>query len=112
MFCRRDMQQIFRGKFTVFRTQPPNVQPMPLTDMRFSVQCPLAPYRMPPIRFLYIGSYVCSTLSSDPTSRWRPCASQLLHIHRVVAGTFTPNLSCMPGTPMWVRAKTSTHMIP
>src|SRR5437764_8240548 len=54
---------------TAFRTQPPNLQPVPLMDMDFTVSCPLVQHRMPQIRFLYIGSYVCSTLLSDPTSR-------------------------------------------
>ena len=60
---------------TAFRTQPPDLQPVPLMDMGFAVMCPLARHRMPLIRFLYIGSYVCSTLLSDPASRRRPCAS-------------------------------------
>ena len=60
---------------TAFRTQPPNLQPVPLMDMGFAVICPLARHRMPQIRFLYIGSYVCSTLPSDPPSPERPCAS-------------------------------------
>jgi len=51
---------------TAFRTQPPDLQPVPLMDMGFAVICPLARHRMPQIRFLYIGSYVCSTLLSDP----------------------------------------------
>ena len=60
---------------TAFRTQPPNLQPVPLMDMGFAVIGPFARHRMPQIRFLYIGSYVCSTLLSDPASRRRPCAS-------------------------------------
>src|SRR4051794_39722 len=60
---------------TAFRTQPPNLQPVPLMDMGFVIICPLARHRMPQIRFLYIGSYVCSTLLSDPPSPERPCAS-------------------------------------
>src|SRR5229473_3449852 len=84
---------------TAFRTQPPNLQPVPLMDMDFAVSCPLVRHRMPQIRFLYIGSYVCSTLLSDPASRRRPCASLLLHLHQVVEGTFTPELSNMLGTP-------------
>jgi hypothetical protein len=60
---------------TAFRTQPPDLQPVPLMDMGFAVICPLARHRMPQIRFLYIGSYVCSTLLSDPPSPERPCAS-------------------------------------
>jgi len=54
---------------TAFRTQPPNLQPVPLMDMGFAVSGQLARHRMPQIRFLYIGSYVCSTLPPDPTSR-------------------------------------------
>ena len=60
---------------TAFRTQPPNLQPVPLMDMGFAVIGQLARHRMPQIRFLYIGSYVCSTLPPDPPSRRRPCAS-------------------------------------
>src|SRR6516165_5834179 len=83
---------------TAFRTQPPDLQPVPLMDMGFAMHCPLARHRMPLIRFLYIGSYVCSTLLSDPTSRRRPCASLLLHLHQVVEETHTPELSSMLGT--------------
>src|SRR5439155_12416156 len=81
-----------------FRTQPPNLQPAPLMDMGFAVICLLARRRMPLIRFLYIGSYVCSTLLSDPLSPKCPCASLSLHLHQVVKGTFTPKLSNMLGT--------------
>jgi hypothetical protein len=84
---------------TAFRTQPPDLQPVPLMDMDFVVICQLVRHRMPLIRFLYIGSYVCSTLLSDPASRRRPCASLSLHLHQVVKGTFTPELSNMLGTP-------------
>jgi hypothetical protein len=83
---------------TAFRTQPADLQPVPLMDMGFAVRCPLARHRMPQIRFLYIGSYVCSTLLSDPVSRRRRCASLSLHLHQVVKGTFTPKLSNMLGT--------------
>jgi hypothetical protein len=51
---------------TAFRTQPPDLQPVPLMDMGFAVICPLARHRMPLIRFLFIGSHVCSTLLSTP----------------------------------------------
>ena len=54
---------------TAFGTQPPDLQPVPLMDMGFAVIGQLARHRMPQIRFLYIGSYVCSTLPPDPTSR-------------------------------------------
>ena len=78
-------------------TQPPDLQPVPLMDMGFAIICLIARHRMPQIRFLYIGSYVCSTLLSDPSSPERPCASLLLHLHQVVEGTFTPELSNMLG---------------
>jgi hypothetical protein len=48
---------------------------VPLMDMGFAIICPLARHRMPQIRCLYIGSYVCSALPSDPPSPERPCAS-------------------------------------
>jgi len=86
------------GSSTAFRTQPPNLQPVPLMDMGFAIISPLARHRMPQIRFLYIGSYVCSTLLSDLASRRRRCASLSLHLHQVVKGTFTPKLSNMLGT--------------
>ena len=84
---------------TAFRTQPPDLQPVPLMDTDFAVSGQLVRHRMPQIRFLYIGSYVCSTLPSDPASRRRPCALLLLHLHQVVEGTFTPKLPNMLGTP-------------
>src|SRR5215472_9053847 len=83
---------------TAFRTQPPDLQPVPLMDMGFAIICPLARHRMPLIRFLYIGSHVCSTLLSDPPSPERPCASLSLHLHQVVKRTFTFELSNMLGT--------------
>ena len=84
---------------TAFRTQPPDLQPVPLMDMDFAIIGPLVRHRMPRIRFLYIGSYVCSTLLSDPASRLRPGASLSLHLHQVVKRTFTFELSNMLGTP-------------
>jgi hypothetical protein len=67
-------------------------------DMGFAIICPLARHCIPLIRFLYIGSYVCSTLLSDPPSPERPCASLSLHLHQVVKRTFTFELSNMLGT--------------
>src|ERR1700740_402273 len=68
-------------------------------DMDFAVSCQLVQHRMPLIRFLYIGSYVCSTLLSEPPSPERPCASLSLHLHQVVKRTCTFELSNMLGTP-------------
>jgi hypothetical protein len=96
---------------TAFRTQPPDLQPVPSMDMDFVVTCQLVRHRMPQVRFLYIGSYVCSTLLSDPASRRRPCASLSLYLHQVVKRTFTFELSNMLGThnegansrrPLWL----------
>ena len=60
---------------------------------------PARPTLTPPIRFLYIGSRVCSTLPSNPTSRRRPCASLSLHLYQVVKRTFTSKLSNVLGGP-------------
>jgi hypothetical protein len=83
-------------RLTAFNAQPPNLQPAPLMDMDFAVTCQLVRRRMPPIRFLSIGSRLCSTLPSDPASR-RPCASLSLLLHQDVKGTYTPKLSIMHG---------------
>jgi hypothetical protein len=83
---------------TAFRTRPPDLQPVPLMDMDFVVTSQLVRHRMPLIRFLFIGPYVCSTLLSDPASRRRPCASLSLHLHQVVKRTFTFELPNMLGT--------------
>ena len=85
---------------TAFGAQPPDLQPVPLMDMGFALMGSLARHRMPLIRFLFIGSHVCSTLLSDPASRRRRCASLSLHLHQVVKRTFTPKLSNMLGTPI------------
>jgi len=69
---------------SAFDAQPPDLQPVPLMDTDFAVNCPLVRHRMPQIRFLYIGSRFCYALLSDLTSRWCPCASLSLHVHHVV----------------------------
>jgi hypothetical protein len=51
---------------TAFHAQPPNLPPVPLMDTGFAISCSLARHRRPHIRFLFIGSRVCSTLPSDP----------------------------------------------
>ncbi len=71
---------------------------MPLMDVGFAIMCSLARHRRPQIRFLSIGSRVCSTLLSDLTSRFGPCASLSLHLHQAVKRTFTSKLSNMLGT--------------
>src|SRR3954470_7602907 len=68
-------------------------------DMDFANGCPLVRPRLPHIRLLFVGSRFRSTLPSDGPSRFRPCASRVLHLHQVAQGTFTPRLPDMPGTP-------------
>ena len=58
-----------------FDARPPDLPPTSLMDTDFVVSCQLVRRRKPLIRFLCIGPHLCSTLPSDPTSRWRPCAS-------------------------------------
>jgi hypothetical protein len=83
---------------TAFNAQPPDLQPAPLMDMDFTVNCQLVRRRMPHIRFLSIGSRLCSTLLSDLASRRNPCASLSLLLHQDVKGTYTPKLLNMLGT--------------
>src|SRR4051812_8504935 len=59
-------------------------------DMDFATSCPLVRPMLPHIRFLFVGSRLCSTLPSDGPSRFRPCALLVLHLHQVAQGTFTP----------------------
>src|SRR3954464_13496181 len=68
-------------------------------DMDFANGCPLVRPRLPHVRFLFVGLRFRSTLPSDGPSRFRPCASLVLHLHQVAQGTFTPRLPDMPGTP-------------
>jgi len=67
-------------------------------DMDFATSCPLVRPYLPRIRLLFVGSRFRSTLPSDGPSRFRPCASLVLHLHQVAQGTFTPRLPDMPGT--------------
>jgi len=61
---------------TAFDTQPPDLPPVRLMDMGFAIIGSLARHCRPHIRFLFIGSRLCSTLLSGPASRrvlFRPC---------------------------------------
>src|ERR1700676_264535 len=53
-------------RLTAFNAQPPNLPPAPLMVVGFAVSCQLARHRRPHIRFLSIGSRLCSALPSDP----------------------------------------------
>jgi len=77
---------------TAFDAQPPDLPPVSLMDMGFAIICPLARHRRPQIRFLYIGSRLCSALLSGLASRrvlFHPCASLSLHVHHVVKRIYT-----------------------
>ena len=67
-------------------------------EMDFATSCPLVHPALPHIRFLFVGSRLCSTLPSDSPSRFCPCALLVLHLHQVAQGTFTPKLSDMSDT--------------
>ena len=82
----------------VFLAHLPDLQPWSLMDMDFANGCPLVRPYLPRIRLLFVGSRFRSTLPSDGPSRFRPCASLVLHLHQVAQGTFTPRLPDMPGT--------------
>src|SRR3954467_11074759 len=79
-----------------FLAHPPDLQFWSLMDRDFATSCPLVRPALPHIRFLFVGSRFCSTLPSDGPSRFRPCASLVLHLHQVAQGTFTPRLLDMP----------------
>jgi hypothetical protein len=93
------LPQICRGKFDRLRCATADLPPVGLMDMGFAIMGSLARlHRRPLIRFLFIGSHLCSTLPSDPASRQSPCASVTLHLHLVGYRTFTSQLSNMLGT--------------
>jgi len=82
-----------------FHAQPSDLPPASLMNMGFVVIGRFARHRRPRIRFLFIGSRVCSKLPSDPASPRRLCASLSLHLHQVVKRTCTSKLSFMLGVP-------------
>ena len=90
---------------TAFNAQPPNLPPAPSMVVGFAVSCQFARRRRPHIRFLFIGSRLCSTLPSDPTSRRRPCASLALRRHQAGQRTSTSKLPSMLGTRKYPPAK-------
>src|SRR5262249_14768831 len=83
---------------TAFCAQPPNLRLAPLDRYELRDHLPARPALPPQIRFLYIGSCICSTLPSDPASQRRPCASLSLHLYRLVKSTFKFKMSNMLGT--------------
>ena len=88
-----------------FPAHPPNLPPRPLMTVDFAVIRPLVRPGRPRIRFLSIGSRLCSTLPSDPASRRRPCASLALRRHQAGQRTSTSKLPNMLGTRKYPPAK-------
>ena len=91
---------------------PPDLQFWPLMDMDFATSCPLVRPAPPHIGYLFVRSRLCSTLPSDGPSRFRPCASLVLHLHQVAQGTCTPKTPGMPGTPGALRASPLASFAP
>src|ERR1700692_1094866 len=83
---------------TAFSAPPPDLPTLALMDMGFAAHCQLAREYWPRIRFLSIGSRLCSTLPSDPASRRRPCASLILRSIKLDRGLAPPSCSSMLGT--------------
>lgn len=81
-------------------------------DVDFANACPLVRPALPHTRFLFVGSRLCSTLPSDGPSRFRPCASLVLHLHQVAQGTFTPKLPDMSDTQAQAPALTAAASAP
>ena len=92
------MQQISRGKFDRLPRTTAGFTTSAFDGYGLRDHLPARPAPYASIRFLSIGSHVCSTLLSDLASRRRPCASLSLHLHQVVKRTFTSKLSNMLGT--------------
>src|SRR5260370_42584769 len=87
---------------TAFDAQPPDLPPVSLMDMGFAIIGSLARHRRPPIRFLFIGSRLCSTLLSGPASRrvvFPPCAFLTLRLHPDGERTYPSNVADHLGTP-------------
>ncbi|RKE25487.1 hypothetical protein B0G76_2026 [Paraburkholderia sp. BL23I1N1] len=82
---------------TAFPTHLPDLPPQPLMAMDFAINCLLVRPGRPRIWFLFVRSWLCYTLPSDPASRRRPCVSLVLHHHQVGQGTHTPKLLRMLG---------------
>ncbi|EFO3183204.1 hypothetical protein ED715_26240 [Escherichia coli] len=96
LFLRKFSLQDSRGGSAA--THLSDLPPRFLMVMAFAILCLLRQPGRPRIGFLFVRSWICFTLPSDPASRRRPCASLVLRHHQAGQGTFTPELLNMPGT--------------
>src|ERR1700676_3436312 len=67
-----DTGQISRGKLNRLRCTTAGSTLRALDGCGLRDTLPARPALAPPIRFLFIGSHLCSTLPSDPASRRQP----------------------------------------
>ena len=78
------VQQTSRGKFDRLQRTTAGFTDTRLDGYGLRCSLPTRPRVLASsIRFLSIGTRLCSTLPSDPASRRRPCASLILHLHQV-----------------------------
>ena len=82
-----DGRQISRGKLVSLRRTTAGFTVGALDGSGLRRLCRLVGRRLPRIRFLSIGSRLCSTLAPDPALRRRPCVSLGLHLYQTVQGT-------------------------
>ena len=101
----RTAMQISRGKFDRLPHTPARSTVPPLDGYGLRGHTPARPGARPHIWFLFVRSWVCSALPSDPASRQRPCASLALHHHQVGQKTCTSKLSNLLGTRKYPPAK-------
>jgi hypothetical protein len=84
-----DTPQASRGKLMRFQCTTAGFTPVVLDGYGLRALTRTRPTSAPPIQFLCVGSHLCSTLPSDPTSRWMPLCFARLHLHQVGRGTYT-----------------------
>jgi heme/copper-type cytochrome/quinol oxidase subunit 3 len=73
---------LLKASSTAFATHLPDLPAQPLMVMDFAITCLLVRSGRPRIWFLFVRSWLCDTLLSDPASRRRPCASLILRHHQ------------------------------
>src|SRR5215469_12496196 len=76
---------------TAFTTHLPDLPPQPLMVVDFAILCSLVRPGRPHIWFLFVRSWLCYTLPSDPASRRRPCVSLVLRPIRLDRGLAPPS---------------------
>jgi hypothetical protein len=96
---------------TAFTTHLPDLPPRSLMVVDFTIIGSLVRPGRPHIWFLFVRSWLCYALPSDPASRRRPCVSLVLHHHQAGQGTCTPKLLRMLGAPKKWPGKFPGHFL-